>query len=60
VCGHRAELADEEDAAFDGGLYAADAKCYVAFKLRYGRGLRRDLYQQLLQQPAGGGGDEDE
>ncbi len=44
----RAELAEEEDARFDGGLRAADAALAAACAARYGAGLRQALRQKLV------------
>lgn len=49
-------MVDDEDAAFDGSLLAADKRCSGAFKLRYGRSLSSSLYMRLLV----GGAQQDE
>lgn len=48
TCCCRNYLAEDEDAPFDGSLLAADKRCFAAFQARYGRGLSRALYTQLL------------
>jgi len=41
-------MVEDEDAAFDGSMLAADKRCSGAFQLRYGRSLSSALYTRLL------------